>query len=430
VPNGDHAGFAGFYPDQGATLVMEAAGRSTSEVRASSTIGTTDAQTNEGQEVRHYQQGVKGLHTYAAGHGSVTYEGKGRLKVVGLDFEIQSANLTQHETGIEQTGPTEVRESWVVLAFVSEAALTMADAQTVEFAMPTLSARGAGDLSFTTVAGELRTEEGTYLSTGGRAVVGGTFEALLQPVGRTDGLLTLHGDLRPSSSFVRQPAPSVFGAESPAWWGVGLLVGAVLVGGAAVTIHKLRPRVRPMWRRGAPGALRTSADRRQAKRLLAYDRLLARVRAGDVERNHLGAALYVVASKVAEAEEDWAVMYDFMRAARLGCPDMAEYAMREGFALFYMGETTKAAGAFNDATYHDRQSGEPWYWLARCQARGGHLDDAEGTLARALGLTPGLLDDVETCADFAPLLERPRFLGIREAIHVRLDAEQDEKDNF
>jgi hypothetical protein len=433
LSGGDHEGFLGLYPSADGRLVAPLAAQTDSEPRAVSTISTDKAAAGDRRTTPAYYETFSRPHLLTDARGSVTYTGAGSVKVHGLDVEIAQAggNTTRHQTGKRVSG-TEETFTWLVIELRAPATLTLAGPDALTVAMPAATLAGSGVLAFTPTEGELRTTEGSYLASGAASSVEGDFRAVLAPLadGRS-ARMDLSGDVRPSSAFARQPAPSLLGDETPAWWGLGLLVGAVVVvGGAAYTIHKLRPRVRPMWRRAAPVEPRTVEDVRQAKRLLAYDRMLARVRAGDVERNHLSAGFYVAASKVAEAEEDWAAMYDFMRAARAGSPDVGEYVMREGFALFYKGEPTSAAGAFYDAARLLPESGEPYYWLARCLVRGGHLGEAEAALACGLGLSPEMLDDVETCADFEPLRGRPNFEAIKEAIHVRLDAEQDEKDNF
>lgn len=434
LSGGDHAGFLAVYPDGEGWFTLEATGPMSSEPRSVSTLGNGGTATADKAGTPDYTQTISRAHLLTRAAGTAGYEGRGGVKVNGMDVEIVQAqgNTTRHETGVRQASDTKQTFTWVYVELQAPATLTLEGQAPVTLAMQSVTVTHAADLAFTPIEGELRTSEGTYLATGKASSVEGSFRAFLTPLpdGRA-ARLDLNGDVRPSASFIRHPAPSVAGAESPAWWGMGLVLGTlVAAGGAAFTIHKLRPRVRPIWRRGVPSTPRTSAEVRLAKRLMEYDRLLARVRAGDVEANGFTAPLYLLASKVAEAEEDWAAMHDLMRAARMGAPEVGEYAMREGFALFYGGEPAKAAGAFHDAAHLMLEEGEPQYWLARCHVRMGQLGEAERALSRALGCSPELLDEVETCPDFAPLRGREDFENIKNAVHVRLDADQDGKDNF
>jgi tetratricopeptide (TPR) repeat protein len=426
VRGGDHSGFFGLYPSPGGTLALQPSTQPETEPRSASKLGDLEASTTDWPGASHYTQSVSGPHMLTTAQGSATFIGKGAVKVNGMDFEIrqEGGNRTAHVTGSHKVSMTEDATTWVYLEWEKPGTLTVRVPSMLQAATGDLSITKADVLRFTPLKGELRTSNGTYLANGTPASVAGDFRAVLAPLpaGYT-AQLDLSGDMEPSAAFVRVPASSPLAERAASWWGLALIVGAVVgVGAVVVTRKRRRGVVAPMPRKAAAWMPRPLREMTRWQRRERAARVLASSRSPLLEVTERALATYFEAIEIAEKGQDTQTAYDLTHAARRALEKLTsepegredpylvgDLLLQEGEYLLVLGEPRKAYAAFERAAplvrpYNHERGAEADYGAAVAFVRsGGSHDKALGFLAAALDAHPALVVDAVKEGAFAPL---------------------------
>lgn len=383
LTEGDHSGFFGVYSEPGSKVVVE--GQVQEEPAAASGIGNGKSTDGEAPESFNYFHEIATPHMRGEGQGRMEYTGMGGVKLRGPDVEIRSSNVTRHETGKKQTGPTEETATWLYIRFDAPATLSAGEAP---FQIATAEATAAwdGTLLFRPTDGRLQAQDETYLPRGGTVELEGTFTARLAPLpgGRT-ARMDLSGDMR-SSSLLRQ-APVPVPSSSPLE-GVPLL----LVIGAAVALG------------GGAGAYLWHRHRQQDRALL------------DVPAD---AEFFTDMADVWIAAEDYGRGLHWMRRAREKAPTSARLAADEAFCLAKLGRLEEALKAWEEA-HAVASDGDPAFGAAGTLLEiGAPLEVVEKWLGRALEKSPGLVLQAEET--FPEVVERPGWEAMARRAWDRLE---------
>jgi tetratricopeptide (TPR) repeat protein len=426
--DGGHAGFFGLYPAAGGTLTLQPSTQPETEPRSASRIGDLQAVSSDVPGVSHYSQSVSGPHMLTTAQGTASFTGEGAVKVNGIDFEIRQkgGNWTTHVTGNQKAAVTEEVTTWVYLEWEKPGALTVRVPSMLQAATADITITKADVLRFTPLRGELRTSEGEWAANGTRAHVSGDFRAALAPLptGYT-AQLNLEGDMTPSASFVRVPAPSPLAERAGSWWGVALLVGAVVgvgVGAVVVTRKRRRGVVAPMPRKTPEWMPRPLREVVRWQRRERAARVLASSRSPLLEVTERTLATYFDAIEIAEKEQDTKAAYDLTYSARRALEELAaknearedpylvgDLLVQEGEYLLELEAPRKAYAAFEQAAPllrpydHERAADADFGAAVAFMRSGGSHERALGLLVSALDDKPALVLDAEKEVALAPL---------------------------
>ena len=381
---GDPTGFLGVYPDDAASLSLQAEGETTAEPRAESAVGsrltTSDGATPSDLE---YFVHIRQTHLLLTAFGIATYGGGGDWKVNGPDIQLRTAlNTTREETGLKEAANGELVWKWVVIEPAGSCTAHVARA-TFEVAARDAHLAWDGAMRLSPVSGSLRTEHAVYVAGSRDVTLEGAFEATLSPVNKGQKTrLELSGDLR-STSLLQQPARGATGGGSAVAWGV-VLLGAVAVGAvggaAALTVSALRRR------RAFPSA--SPAARAQECRSRAEEHI---------------------------RQERFSEAFEWYRRARLLSPGSVYLVSQEAFCLARMGRTMEAVALYAEANRMMPDDGDAAVNIARL-LRGvkGQESEVEGWLREAIEKSPIIAYELD--ADFPEVAEKPEWqVLIREA---------------
>lgn len=383
--------FLGFYPDASAGATLVPSTNMTWEPRDGTAADTSVVSlTTLGRDERHepdFHARVEEPHLAAEAPGLLRYEGKGVLKVRGVDLVVSSAEFAGTlPTGMERSSDGPLREGtlhWAVLEF-EDAVLEVRSAVPWLLAAPEAEARWEGEAVLRGARGEIRADGTRYVAAGGTARIEGAFEALLSPQrdgsGRVVARVDLRGDL--ASTSLRPEPVAVAGtavAPRPALEGwLALALGAVALAGAGgVALGHRLPRRDPAPR-PEPSLPWTAEDCREA-----------------------GAA--------AASEEDWARAAEWFERGQRLAPTSARMNADLAFALSQIGDHERALHHFAQASRLSTDGEADVNGALAAMAAGRPDAEVEAWLVRALARSPEFVVQVDEDQEFQHLQDRPAF---------------------
>lgn len=381
---GSHDGVFGIYP-RAADLALYASGPSTWQARIRSEIGDFVYAGQRGSDDVGYAERVEGLHLLGVGNGSLRFTGLGEILLVGPDVEVQTERVTRHETGFRRTSATE-EVATVLVIQLHEPATVDVHGVPFEAALDLMDVSWDGPLRFTPREGNLRSEDGRYLSSGRSAMLDGDLEARIVPTDEGRASVEVHGNVRSSTLIFEQKAPLL--EPDNLDWVPLLVLGSVTLGaggGAFVAWGVMRRRL------GAPEgpALPFTPEDCQE------------------------------AGAIACAEEEWAKAAEWFERGVLLAPTSARLHADLAFCLAQIGDVERALAHYAKA-HALSEDGEAAF-NAACAAVAAGLDaEAARWLGVALDRSPEFVVHLAEDEEWDALLATPAVDAIVAAAWERL----------
>lgn len=393
---GDHRGWVGFYfPPEGARLGLASVGPATVEARAGLRLDDGAAPGGESERPdpssTGYDWASEDLLLLVEGEGTLRYEGRGALKVMGPDVRIESDQGTiEFRTGQHRPDPDAPAGNrtvrWMLLEY-ENATVTVASPDPFKVAAMRTDVAWSGTVTFTPIAGRLHAAGDAYQATGRPDHVRGDLVAQVEPV-RQDGQVRLavrmDGDLVGTTMTRTEGRAGLPLGVQPAGWGwvlglVATLGLALLVAGAVLVARRAR---------GAG----VSPEDRLALAHLAADR------------------------------ERYREALEHVRAARAAAPGSVRLLLEEASYLAEMSRAEEALALYEQAA---RQSpdGDAEFAAGLLLLQRGELERAEAFLVKALRRSPILVLEIlyDTTGTFEPVRGRPAFERAVDAAEGAID---------
>lgn len=390
-------GFVAAYARPGARATLVGASASDVAARAHGELSTATGQPPVSPDPfasrEHSRQVVDVPHAVATVPGALAYEGPLLLKVKGLRLAGSSSEGalvldTRPEGDPDVAGERTTR--WAILE-ADDARVEARSRTPWQMAWSEADASWQGMMTFSPLAGELRTDGAAYPASATIATLDGRFTGFLSAAQGDGGTpltrLTLEGDVSRTTLSARSdgsilPAPRALPGV--------LLAGILVVAGAAGLGF-------------GTGALYGRRKRPSAPAASVPIPVPAQVALP------FSAEDCCDAGAKAASEEDWAAAAKWFARARSLAPTSARICADLAFSLSQIGDVDEALRHYAEASRLSTD-GEADFNAALAALHGARpLDEVEHWLERALARTPGLVAPLEADDDFKVLHGRARY---------------------